>query len=301
MLEENSMIKVHKLVDAAWVELVDANTKEVVDTIDNYHLPNILKGYMLDVHEHSRFEYDNVKKYSVMIMRSLVSGQDENVHTSPVVIVFTDHLIMTKSASRYRIKQETKCNKFDVILNMLQRINKPYMNKLDQMNEDVEEMQNSRRKHHINNHSLNEISILKNDLVYLKTATSANIMAINQFQNASDNMQIPVLFNQNQNQRIEEVSVEYEESEYIFNVLDEIISQIEDTYSIIINNNLNEIMKLLTVWSLVLAIPPIVSGFYGMNVGLPLANSPLSWIFTVIITLLIIYGMIYYLKRHHDL
>lgn len=295
------MIKVHKLLDATWVELVDANTKEVVDTINNYHLPNILKGYMLDAHEHSRFEYDNVKKYSVMIMRSLVSGQDENVHTSPVVIVFTDNLIMTKSASRYRIKQETKCNKFDVILNMLQRINKPYMNKLDQMNENVEEMQNTRRQRHINNRSLNDIAILKNDLVYLKTATSANIMAINQFQKASDNMKIPVLFDQNQDQRIDDVSVEYEESEYIFNVLDEIISQIEDTYSNIINNNLNEIMKLLTVWSLVLAIPPIISGFYGMNVGLPLANSPWSWIFTVVITLLVIYGMIRYLKRHHDL
>ena len=32
------------------------------------------------------------------------------------------------------------------------------------------------------------------------------------------------------------------------------------------NNNLNDTMKFLTVWSLVLTIPTILTGFYGMNV-----------------------------------
>ncbi|CAI2577032.1 hypothetical protein AKUH3B111A_04370 [Apilactobacillus kunkeei] len=296
------MIKIHQLTDSTWVEMVDANTKEVVETIDKYKLPNILKGYMLDAHEHSRFEYDPVKKYSVMIMRALISGQDENVQTSPVVIAFTNDLIITKSDSRYRIKQETRCNKFDMVFNMLQRINKPYMNKLDQINESVENLQNKRSKNSVNNHHLNEIAILKNDLVYLKTATAANIMSINQLQKSSDNFEIPISFNQRQDQHIDDVAVEYEESKYMFDVLDEIVSQIEDTYSNIINNNLNDVMKVLTVWSLILAIPPIISGFYGMNVNvLPFANSSWSWFFTLVITVAIIYWMIYYLKKHHDL
>ncbi|CAI2643078.1 magnesium transporter CorA family protein [Apilactobacillus apinorum] len=296
------MIKIHQLTDSKWVEMVDANTKEVVETIDEYKLPNILKGYMLDAHEHSRFEYNTVKKYSVMIMRALISGQDENVQTAPVIIAFTNDLIITKSDSRYRIKQETRCNKFDMIFNMLQRINKPYMNKLDQINESVENLQNSRNKSRVNNRHLNEIAILKNDLVYLKTATAANIMAINQLQKSSDNFEIPISFNNRQDQHIDDVAVEYDESKYMFDVLDEIVSQIEDTYSNIINNNLNDVMKVLTVWSLILAIPPIISGFYGMNVGvLPFANSSWSWFFTLVITVAIIYWMLYYLKKHHDL
>lgn len=296
------MIKIHQLTDSKWVEMVDANTKEVVETIDEYKLPNILKGYMLDAHEHSRFEYNTVKKYSVMIMRALISGQDENVQTAPVIIAFTNDLIITKSDSRYRIKQETRCNKFDMIFNMLQRINKPYMNKLDQINESVENLQNTRSKTRVNNRHLNEIAILKNDLVYLKTATAANIMAINQLQKSSDNFEIPISFNHRQDQHIDDVAVEYDESKYMFDVLDEIVSQIEDTYSNIINNNLNDVMKVLTVWSLILAIPPIISGFYGMNVGvLPFANSSWSWFFTLVITVAIIYWMLYYLKKHHNL
>ena len=296
------MRKIHNLVDSTWVELVDADTSEVVESIDDYKLPNILKGYMLDAHEHSRFEYDNVKKYSVLIIRSLESGQDESVKTSPVVVAFTDKLIITKSSSRYRIKQESRCNKFDVIFNILQKINKPYMNKLDKINESVERLQNNPHKNHINNRSLNNIAILKSDLVYLKTATAANIMSISQLQKSSDNFDIPVSFNQRQDQHIDDVAVEYNESKYMFDVLDEVVSQIEDTYSNIINNNLNEIMKVLTVWSLILAIPPIISGFYGMNVvTLPFANSVWSWFFTLVITVIIIYVMLCYLKKHHDL
>lgn len=293
------MKKVHKLIDSTWIELVDANTKEVVNTIDDYKLPNILKGYMLDRHEHSRFEYDSVKKYSVLIARALISGQDENVDTSPVVAAFTEDVIITKSDSRYRVKQQSSCNKFDVIFSILERINKPYMNKLDEINEDVEHLQGLRKT--VNNKQLNEIAILKNDLVYLKSSTAANIMAINQLQKSSDNFVVPITFNNHQDQHIDDVVIEYSECKYMFDVNDEIVSQIEDTYSNIINNNLNETMKILTIWSLILAIPPIISGFYGMNVGLPFANSSWSWLFTVFITFAIIYLMMHYLRKHHDL
>ncbi|UQS85115.1 magnesium transporter CorA family protein [Apilactobacillus apisilvae] len=293
------MKKIHNLLDSTWVELVDANTKEVVSTIEDYKLPNILKGYMLDTHEHSRFEYDSVKKYSVLITRALTSGQDENVETSPVISAFTDGVIITKSDSRYRVKQQSNCTKFDVIFSILERINKPYMNKLDQVNEDVENLQKLRKSVH--NKQLNEIAILKNDLVYLKSSTAANIMAINQLQKSSDNFVVPITFNNHQDQHIDDVTVEYSECKYMFDVNYEIVSQIEDTYSNIINNNLNETTKILTIWSLILAIPPIISGFYGMNVVLPFANSKWSWIFTVVITLAIIYWMIRYLRRHHDL
>jgi magnesium transporter len=47
-----------------------------------------------------------------------------------------------------------------------------------------------------------------------------------------------------------------------------------------ISNNLNEVMKRLTLITLVLMIPTLVASFFGMNVPLPLVgNSPLAfWI-----------------------
>lgn len=52
-----------------------------------------------------------------------------------------------------------------------------------------------------------------------------------------------------------------------------------DAYSLIATNNLNRIIKLLTLVTVALTVPMVVSGLYGMNVRLPLATHPnVFWI-----------------------
>lgn len=63
-----------------------------------------------------------------------------------------------------------------------------------------------------------------------------------------------------------------------------IISKLSDTYNNVLNNNLSDIMRFMTVWSLLLAIPTVVAGFFGMNVALPLESAPHAWLIVVAIT-----------------
>lgn len=57
------------------------------------------------------------------------------------------------------------------------------------------------------------------------------------------------------------------------------IVNISNAYSTIMTNNLNHVIKILTVLTIVLTIPMIVASFYGMNVHLPLSSSPFAfWI-----------------------
>ncbi len=56
------------------------------------------------------------------------------------------------------------------------------------------------------------------------------------------------------------------------------IVNIRDAYSTIMTNNLNSILKLLTSLTVVLMVPNIISGLYGMNVTLPMQNSPLAFV-----------------------
>lgn len=78
----------------------------------------------------------------------------------------------------------------------------------------------------------------------------------------------------------------------MFDVQAGVVSETEAAYGNILNNRLNQTMKFLTVWSLVLAVPPIVSGFYGMNVKLPLADHSEAWLDTLVITLGLVLGMV---------
>ena len=60
-----------------------------------------------------------------------------------------------------------------------------------------------------------------------------------------------------------------------------------DAFASVISNNLNIVMKILASITIVISIPNIIAGFYGMNVeGLPLAQ--FFW-FPVVLSLSLIH------------
>lgn len=57
----------------------------------------------------------------------------------------------------------------------------------------------------------------------------------------------------------------------------QILQQLSCTYNNVLNNNLNDTMKLLTVISILLTVPDIVTGFFGMNVQIPFTEYSHGW------------------------
>ena len=58
------------------------------------------------------------------------------------------------------------------------------------------------------------------------------------------------------------------------NIYSSILAGTMDAYASVVSNNLNLIMKVLTVITIIMTIPNIIFGFYGMNIegsGLPMA------------------------------
>ena len=54
-----------------------------------------------------------------------------------------------------------------------------------------------------------------------------------------------------------------------------ILTSMAGAFASVINNNVNQVVKVLTVTTILVAIPTLVSGFFGMNVeGLPFSDSP---------------------------
>ena len=54
-----------------------------------------------------------------------------------------------------------------------------------------------------------------------------------------------------------------------------------DAYASVISNNLNVVMKLLAVITLVISVPTLIASLWGMNVPVPFAE--LSWGFWLLI------------------
>ena len=76
---------------------------------------------------------------------------------------------------------------------------------------------------------------------------------------------------------LDDVIVENRQAIEMTNIYRDIIHGSRELVSTIINNRLNNVMKFLASITLVMAIPTIISGIYGMNVSgkwMPLAQTP---------------------------
>jgi magnesium transporter len=57
------------------------------------------------------------------------------------------------------------------------------------------------------------------------------------------------------------------------NIYSDILTGMMDAFASVISNNLNVVMKILTIVTLSLQIPTMVASIYGMNVELPFMNN----------------------------
>jgi Mg2+ and Co2+ transporters len=67
----------------------------------------------------------------------------------------------------------------------------------------------------------------------------------------------------------------------------QVLQQLSSTYNNILNNNLNDNMTTLTIVSILLATLAVITGFFGMNVPLPLTNERNAWWIIIIIAIVV--------------
>ena len=94
---------------------------------------------------------------------------------------------------------------------------------------------------------------------------------------------------------LEDVLIEIKQAIEMCNIYSNILSGTMDAFASVISNNLNIVMKVLTVITIVMSIPNIIFSFYGMNVtGLPIAH---WWFPTLIAIIACIIATIIFIKK----
>ncbi len=119
------------------------------------------------------------------------------------------------------------------------------------------------------NEGLIEMLNLSTSLVYLSTSISSNLVLISkldkleQFQEYESDLEL-----------LEDTIIETKQAKETCSIYREILSAKMDAYANIINNNVNSVMKLLAIVTIIVTIPTLIASIYGMNVvNIPLANS----------------------------
>ena len=86
---------------------------------------------------------------------------------------------------------------------------------------------------------------------------------------------------------MEDVLTETQQAIEMTNISSNILSNMMDAFASIISNNLNGIMKFLASITIIVSLPTLITSFYGMNVNLPFASNPLTYLGILFLTIVL--------------
>jgi magnesium transporter len=287
---ERGLETMEEVGDGCWVHMVSPEPEELA-RLQELGIPPEFLTHVRDLDERPRIERDgNV----VLIVLHFPSAQGATADipfiTLPLTIVVTDSLIVTIVPQPTGFLQgfmngyvrglsTTKRTRF--VLQMLWYLAKEYLARLREINVAVEKLEDQL---HVSLRNREVMGLLKYEksLVYFTTALRSNETVLQRLQKGSLVQRYP-----DDEELLEDVLIEVRQAIEMVHISQDILSQMMDAYASIVSNNLNVVMKFLTSATIVISLPTLIASIYGMNVPLPGAGHPLSFLVILSVSVLV--------------
>ncbi|MBV7391261.1 magnesium transporter CorA family protein [Enterococcus alishanensis] len=274
----------------SWINIDTTKAHEVENLKKDLSISNEMLNYSLDKNERARVEYDAEDEALLVVFNvPHLTKTDNHYETSPMSFIMKDSYFITFVNERTDyvekiiedlLKKDSQQTTASLLFHSLFMISDNYFPLIDEVNNQRVAL-NKKLRQKTTNKNLLEMSDLEIGLVYLVTATRQNTVLLEQVKAQT----IYQAFNAQEKEELDDVLIEARQAVEMTRLASDILDQLSGTYNNLLNNNLNDTMKILTIWSLLLTIPTIVSGFFGMNMPLPFENSEAGWIISLVISL----------------
>ncbi|MDG2985675.1 magnesium transporter CorA family protein [Latilactobacillus curvatus] len=299
---KKKLTKHAKIQSNSWINVTDPSTEEIELLTKKLHIPSDFIYYSLDADESARAEHDPDYNATLIIFNIPILEKDPQkpdkylYKTSPLGIIVTDSTVLTinktpvtflQSFVDGQIKGFNPQNYRRSVLQVLFRISSIYLQYLRDINRSREQIE-TRLQSSLQNEELFDLMTIQRGLVYFMMSLKTDKMVL------ASLMRTNMLdLNEDEIELLDDIQIENQQAIEMAEISNTIINETADTYSSIINNNMNSVMKFLASYSIILTIPGLVFSFYGMNVDLPLSRSKTSWLITLFISLIISGVLVY--------
>ncbi len=297
--------KIHEetdITEGVWINMINPTVSEGEEYAKklNVDIHDLLAA--LDEEESSRIELEDGYTLILVDIPTTEIRHDKDAYTTiPMGIILTGDSIITvctedtqvlQAFINGRVKEFSTKKKLRFVYQILFRIATLYQSDLriiDKKRTEIEE----RIDEGVEDGDLFDLHALESTLVYFATSLRANSVVLDRLTRYKRLEQYP-----EDKELLGDVIVENKQAIEMAMIYRDIIDGTRELLSSIIDKRLNNVMKYLTSITLLMAIPTIVSGFFGMNVqGIPLAGSPYSFFIIAILTILICLLILIILKR----
>ncbi|WP_334328691.1 magnesium transporter CorA family protein [Companilactobacillus sp. HBUAS59699] len=290
--------------------------KDRTELIEKYDITNEILDYADDTNERARLEFDehtNTFLIVFNVQRETANDDDTTDSTLPVSFAIKDDqlFLFTNNDTHYLKDYITKADNhftgdlddriWEIIFNTFDQVSSDYNDRMSEINQSRSRIQEHIKHSHSSKNQILELAGLEDLITYISTAINGNFNVVKQIEIISTGKIQNISLSKKSKEHLHDSIIEIEQIREQANITSDIIDRVSNTYNNILNNQTNTTMKILTVYTIVLSIPTIVSGFYGMNMKLPVADKWWSWFFSLIVTAVLILMILWDLHRRNSL
>lgn len=270
----------------AWIYVENPTENEIEQLVERFDLEAGHIQDALDVDEVPRFEVEEDQNY--IFTRFVYTDSASQVDTVTLLIVTSPNFFITISTARLPQLDRMINGRFDVtttqrtklLLQLLNQIVSAYDTQLSAIGRQIKSTRSRLRVEDIRNQDfINFVAIEDqvDDFLSALAPTNAILRRLLTGKHLK-------LFDDDKD-LLEDLLLNTEQSIESCRTSVKTIVNIREAYSTIMGNNLNRVIRQLTVLTVIMTVPTIVSGIYGMNVALPFEGTP--WAFAFVIMLIL--------------
>lgn len=273
-----------------WIQVTCPTEDDQQELESKYKIPDYFLSDISDTDERARYEYDDGWMLIILRIPYVKEVRSRTPYTTvPLGIIHKRDVTITVCNFEtnmmidfvsYQQKRGVGFTDYvDMIFRLFLSSAVWYLKRLKQINAIVEKAKRNLDKE-INNESLIALSRLQDSLTYFITSIrgNENLLAKLKFKLQIDELDADL---------IEDVNIEMNQARETTSIYSDILESTMDTYSSIINNNMNTTMRTLTSVSLMLMFPTLISSFFGMNLINGMEQSKLGFLVALVISVLV--------------
>ena len=284
-------VEVESPEDATWINILPPLKQQEFSLLsEELDIPLDFLTDSLDIDERARFEEENNVKLIVIktpTENNSFNESDAYYITIPICIILTHNQIVTvnsfengaikKFLNTFQNRHPDKKNM--MAMKIFEKITQTYMEFLKEINQRRNVMEQKLYASN-RNEELLELMKIQKSMVYFITALRSNEMLLLKLSRTNFLGLID-----EEKEILDDLAVDMSQALEMANIYTNILSSTLDAFASIINNNMNNVLKRLTSITIILSLPALVTGIYGMNVPIPYADSHYAFYIPILLSI----------------
>ena len=283
-----------------WIQITCPTEDDENYLINDLKVPDYFLDDIRDKDERSRYEYDEGWVLIILRIPYVKEVRSRTPHTTvPLGIILYKDLCITicnyetnmmiDFVSYQQKRNQGFTDSVDLVFRLFLSSSVWYLKRLKQISSLIEEYKR-KLDHKISNEDLIGLSRLQDSLTYFITSIRGNETLLSKLK-----FKLPV--DELDADLIEDVTIEMNQARETTNIYTNILDSTMDTYANVINNNMSNVMKMMTSWSIILMLPTLVASYFGMNLLNGMESSWYGFPLALLISFLLIIVFWWYFKR----